>query len=124
MKIFLAHASAFPFEEKLYAPLRASALSREHTFLFPEEQKYGGIWNTKEEIAKSDVLVVDVSVPSTGAGIEMGWAETFNVPIIAIHEKGSTPSATVSYVTTTVIVYDDSDDLISKLTPALDAIKK
>lgn len=119
MKIFVAHASAFPFEEKLYAPIRSSVLFMEHEFILPEEQKYNGTWNTKEEIEASDLMIADVSAPSTGAGIEMGWANASGTPIIALYEKGSVPSTVVKYLTETVIEYENGEDLVQKLSAVI-----
>lgn len=120
MKIFVAHASAFSFEAKLYEPLRSSALNTEHELLLPEEA--GETWNTKEVIDGADVFVLDASLPSTGAGIEAGWAHAAGVPIIAIHEKGSVPSSVVSYIAAAEFEYEEGDDLIAKLTAALAAL--
>lgn len=119
MKIFVAHASAFNFKENLYEPIRASELSRAHEFILPEEEKYKGTWNTKEVIESCGLLIADASVPSTGAGIEMGWANASGTPIIVIYEKGSTPSSVVTYLTDTVIEYENPTDLIEKLTATL-----
>jgi hypothetical protein len=123
MKIFVAHASAFDFEGKLYTPLRASELSKAHEFVLPEEEKYKGTWNTKEVIQSCGLLIADASVASTGAGIEMGWANASGIPIIVAHEKGSTPSTVVKYLTDTVIEYENPADLIEKLTAALAQIQ-
>jgi nucleoside 2-deoxyribosyltransferase len=123
MKIFIAHASSFPYEEKLYAPIRASELARTHEFILPEEQKYNGTWNTKDAIKSCDVMIADVSAPSTGAGIELGWADAAGTPIIAIYEKGSTPSTVIRYLTQTVIEYENQVDLLIKIEEALSKIE-
>lgn len=119
MKIFVAHASAFNFKENLYEPIRASELSRAHEFILPEEEKYSGTWNTKEAIESCNLLIADASIPSTGAGIEMGWANAKGIPLLVIHQKGSAPSSVVTYLTDTVIEYENPADLIEKLTVAL-----
>lgn len=119
MRIFLAHASTFDYERKLYEPLRASALASVHDFVLPEEKKYNGTWNTKEEIGRCNLLIADVSLPSTGAGIELGWADASRTPIIAIHEKGSAPSTVIGYLTKTVIEYENPADMLAKLEGAI-----
>ncbi len=122
MKIFVAHASAFDYQGKIYSPIRDSALSVTHEFILPEEEKYNGTWNTKEAIESCTLLIADASVASTGAGIEMGWANASGTPIIVIHEKGSTPSTVVKYLTDTVIEYENGEDLIAKLSEAISRI--
>lgn len=121
MKIFVAHASSFDFRKKLYEPIRASALNSEHEFILPEEP--GDIWNTKEVIESCGAFVAEVSVPSTGAGIEIGWANAAGVPIIAVHEKGSAPSAVIPYVSKMTFEYDSSAGLIEKIGNALASLK-
>ena len=121
MKVFLAHASDFDFKEKLYIPLRASALNTEYEFIFPQEDGKEEI--TKETIKGAMAFIADVSRPSTGAGIEMGWANAFSVPILCIYETGSVVSSSIDYVTKTRIEYNSSEDLIAKLSEALKALR-
>lgn len=120
MKIFLAHASSFDFRTKLYEPIRASALNDKHEFILPQE--HGKEVVTKETIRSCGLFIIDASLPSTGAGVELGWADAFNVPAIIIHEKGSAPSVALLHLTESFIEYDDPDDLIEKLGTALKAL--
>ncbi len=120
MTIFVAHASSFDFRTKLYDPLRASALNAEHEILLPQEGAREEI--TRDMIRSADVLVAEVSVPSLGAGIEMGWADAFGVPIIALYESGSQVSFSIDNVVTTRIEYDTADDMVTKLAEALAAL--
>ncbi len=118
MKIYLAHSTHFDFKNKLYTPLRASALNSEYELLFPHETDTPPEI-TRDMIKGSDALVADVSVPSLGVGIEMGWADAFGVPVIGIYEKGSTVSFSVDNVLRDRIEYENPEDLITKLTVVL-----
>ncbi len=120
MTIFVAHASSFDFRTKLYDPLRASALNTEHEILLPQEDAQEEI--TRDMIRSADVLVAEVSESSLGAGIEMGWADAFGVPIIVLYEKGSQVSFSIDNVVTTRIEYDTADDMVTKLAEALAAL--
>ena len=117
MKVFLAHASDFDFRNKLYIPIRHSPLNSEFEFFFPQESEKEEV--TKELIKGMNLLLVDVSRPSTGAGIEMGWADAFSIPIIAMHEKGSSVSSSVDYVAKERIEYLGPEEIIEKLTHVL-----
>lgn len=117
MKIFLAHSSDFDFRKKLYEPLRGSSLNDEHDIHLPQEGGKEEI--TKEMIKNTDVFIVDVSMPSTGAGIETGWADVFGVPIIAMHEAGSRSSSSINKLTNHHIEYTNPQDMIQKLSSAL-----
>lgn len=120
MKVFLAHASDFDFRNKLYTPIRASALNTEYEFILPQENGKEEI--TKETIRGAKAFIADVSRPSTGAGIEMGWADAYSVPIICIYEKGSAVSSSVDYVARARIEYDSPRNLIAQLTEALSSL--
>ncbi|MEN9390677.1 MAG: hypothetical protein RLZZ283_777 [Candidatus Parcubacteria bacterium] len=113
MKIFVAHSSNFDFNKKLYEPLRASALNTAHTFIFPHSQ--GDEYVTREVIKSCDALIAEVSLPSTGMGIELGWADAFKVPILCIHESGAKFSSSVLHVAKEVIAYDGSHDMVRKI---------
>ena len=113
MKIFVAHASNFAFKEKLYEPIRASDLNATHEFWLPQETDED--WVTLDFMRTCDALVVDVSIPSTGAGIEMGWANALGIPILGIYEKGSKPSASAEYTTKMYREYSSSEEMLKIL---------
>lgn len=73
-------------------------------------------------IEDSDALIAEVSMPSLGAGIEMGWADSFHHPVIAIYEKGSNPSFSIDNVVTDRVEYEGPEDMLQKLEAALEKI--
>ncbi len=121
MKIFVAHSSNFDFKNKLYTPIRASALNTMHEIFLPQEGEVEEI--TKDMIKGCDVLVAEVSAPSLGAGIEMGWADAFGVPVIAMSEMAAQVSFSIDNVVTDRIEYDSAEDMIEKLQDSLEKIK-
>lgn len=123
MKLFIAHASAFPYEEKVYAPVRGLCERDGHEAVFPQDGAYGPR-NWRESITGADAFVLDASVPSTGAGIEAGWASAAGVPVIAVHEKGSVPSTVVAYIAAAIVEYDGPEDLSAKLGRALASLSE
>ena len=120
MKVFVAHASNFAFKEKLYAPIRASELNTKHEFWLPQETDED--WVTLDFMRSCDALVVDVSIPSTGAGIEMGWANALGIPILGIYEKGSKPSASAEYTTKMYREYTNPQEMLSVVTAFLSTV--
>ena len=58
------------------------------------------IHHTKEDIESSDLIVAEVSIPSTGSGIELGWANAAGKPIIAFHQGTQVISPSVQFVAT------------------------
>ncbi len=118
MKIYVGHSTAFDFERELYEPLKGSVLFQAYDFHFPHDGNYAPE-NTKEIIKNAALFLAEVSYPSTGLGIELGWAEAFGVPVIAFYRVDKTPSQAIHIITDKVYSYSN-DDLISMLTKALD----
>ena len=110
MKIFIAHSSNFDFENKLYKPILDSDIVKNHEVFLPIQNGREAV--TKEVIGECDVLFADLSSPSTGAGIELGWADMQNVPVVCIHEEGSIVTPAIKYITNKIFAYKDSDELI------------
>lgn len=115
MKIYLAHATRFDFQNELYAPLRASPLWAAHEWILPHAESKEIVFDSRPVIQTCDLMVAEVSYPSTGMGIEMGWALAHGVQIVAIHRKDAKPSGAVSSVAKTVTTYQDDQDLVRVL---------
>jgi nucleoside 2-deoxyribosyltransferase len=113
MKIFMAHSSDFDFKNELYVPLRESELNKKHIIFLPQEN--GKKIITKEIIKDMDIIIAEVSYPSTGQGIELGWGDIFNIPIICIYKEDKKYSSSINKLTDKFIVYKNSEDLIEKL---------
>ena len=113
MKIFVSHSKNMNYEEELYAPIVNSSLHTAYDFFLPHEndQKV----NTKEEIKSSALVIAEVSLPATGQGIELGWANAFDVPILCVHREGVEISGSLKYICNDFIVYTHPADLVSKL---------
>jgi nucleoside 2-deoxyribosyltransferase len=113
MKVIVTHASAFDFRTKLYEPLRASALSAQHDIYLPQER--GKEQMTQEMIKDADVVLAEVSLPSTGQGIELGWAHVSGVPIICLHERNAKVSSSLRFITDKFVEYGDANEMLQKL---------
>ena len=122
MKIVVTHSSGFNFRDELYKPIRASLLNTEHNFLLPQEKERGRI--TKEIIKNADLVFAEVSYPSTGQGIELGWANIFNTPIVCFYKTSMKISSALKYVTNNLIEYADEKNLIEKLDTFLRGFKE
>lgn len=118
MKIFVAHSSHLNFQDELYTPIRNSVLNSKYDFFLPHEG--GREVNTKEEIRSSDLIVAEVSYPSMGEGIELGWAEMLGRKIICVHKETEKPSKWLKMISDKFISYKDSSDMIQKLSQELE----
>lgn len=113
MKIFISHSRAFDFVNEVYQPLRQATFFKDQELILPHETDT--FINTKPIIKTVDLLIAEVSFPSTGQGIELGWANDANIPIIFIYKQGSNVSQSLFAVSETFLEYTTPDDMIQKL---------
>jgi nucleoside 2-deoxyribosyltransferase len=69
----------------------------------------------KEEIAKSDALLIDLTNKPTGRAIEAGIAFALDKKIIIIAQKGTAMKETATGIADLVIEYSLIDDIIPPL---------
>lgn len=118
MKVFVSHATSFNFKDELYKPIKNSALFSKHKFLFPHDTDE--VFSTKDTIQNiCDVVLAEVSFPSTGQGIELGWAEDKKKKVICVYKSGTKPSGSLKIITDTILEYSNTNDLISKISTVL-----
>lgn len=110
MKIYCAHASGFDYATDFYDPISAANKILGFDMVLPHKHGAEAI-NSYDIIQQCDVMLAEISYPSTGMGIELGWATQFNKPIIAVHKHGHTPSSAINLITDDIIVYQNSADL-------------
>lgn len=114
MNIYVTHSSSFDYNRELYQPLRNSELNKIHKITLPHEHSTDQ-FSSKEYIKSCDLIVAEVSYPSTGQGIELGWANSYDVPILCLYKKGTTPSGSLSIISNTIIEYDGCEDVIRNI---------
>lgn len=121
MKIYLAHSSKFDFHKELYLPLQQSTLNKIHKiiYLYDEIENPGSTWDT---IKTCDLVIAEVSLPSMGEGIELGWANALNIPIICIHKQGQIASHFLDVVSKNILEYTDENNMIEVLQNAINNI--
>ncbi len=121
MNIYISHSGNYDYDSELYSPIKESALASAHQFFLPHEPKNAGIL-AKEELQRTDILVAEVSYPSTGQGIELGLASVVGVPVACFYKAGTKPSNSLRFVTDQIIEYSSIHDLLTKIgqLPVLD----
>ncbi len=115
MRIYIAHSREFDFKNDLYAPLRRSAFNERHTFILPHENSDAPHSSKEFFQTECDLVIAEVSFPSTGLGIELGWADALKVPIACIHKTGSAISGSLRLVCSSFSEYADADDMVAKI---------
>lgn len=114
MKIYLVHSSKYNFREELYKPLQNSDLNKKYEIIYLYDQT-DTPGSTKDLINSCDLVIAEVSLNSIACGIEIGWANSFDIPLVFIHKKDATPSKFLPLLSTNIISYNDSDDLVDNL---------
>ncbi len=122
MKIYCAHSRSFNFMEDFYLPLKKT-LGSKHELILPHEPNKKEL-HSKKIIEGCDLIIAEVSYPSTGMGIELGWAEASKVPIIAVYKKGKVVSPSIPLITKQCIEYSSQQELTRELEKIILNLKK
>ena len=69
----------------------------------------------KEEIQKSDYLLIDMTDKPTGRAIEAGMAYSLGKKVVVIMKRGTQIKDTTRGISTAVIEYDKIDDIVDPL---------
>lgn len=117
MNIYFPHSSGFDFKKEYYRPIKESGIVKEHNVHFPHETEETK--NTIEIIEDADVIVAEVSYPSTGLGIELGWASKMKKPVLCVHKEEADVPSVLKFVSTNFIEYSNVDSLVKNLILAL-----
>jgi len=120
--IYVSHSKGIDFRRELYTPLRESALNDQYRIVLPHEHSDALFSSKKFFQNECDIIVVEASHPKLGVGIEVGWADAYDVPIITLIKKGAKLSSSLKPMSKKTIVYDSLEEMISKLGEALQKI--
>lgn len=119
MKIYLSHSKNSDYQKELYEPIKRSSLTTKHQFIFPHDE--GQKIDSKELFHNKmcDLVVAEVSTPATGQGIELGFANIYNIPIICFYKSGARISNSLKAITDKIIEYKNADNLVAELNDEL-----
>lgn len=106
--VYLAHSSKFDFKNKLYEPIKRSKIGNLYDFIYLMDNP-GNLPNTKEMIQTCQAVIGEISYPSIGAGIEIGWADAFDIPLILIHNHSYNPPEYYKTFSSYLLKYDDPE---------------
>lgn len=110
MRIYIGHSKEMNYVEELYKPIREFEKSTKHTFLLPHE-KSSSSNNGRAFYNELDLFIAEVTMPTTGLGIELGWAYDNDIPIVCIYKKGAKVSNSLKSVTDKFYEYATVDEL-------------
>lgn len=116
VNIYVAHSTSYDYKKELYDPIKKSTIYNENqvNIVLPHdnsEEQY----NSKEYLKICKYMIAEVSYPSLGLGIELGWANLYGTEIICIYKKGSKLSGAFGVVSNTFLEYENVNELTFKL---------
>jgi len=120
MKVYASHSRSFDFVKDFYRPLSSIA---EIEWVFPHESSektYPVL-----ELMKSGTLhciVAETSYPSTGQGIELGWAYLAKIPLVCVFKAGLTPPSSLGSIANGFVEYSGQQSLINAVKKELGII--
>ena len=120
MKIYVAHSREYDYINELYLPIRNHAGFEKHTIILPHEVSNQSS-NSRDFYKDIDFMIAECSYPSTGMGIELGWAYDDHIPIYCIHKNHMKISNSINAVTQNIFEYTSIEEMIQIIE---DIIKK
>lgn len=113
-KIYIGHSrdERLNYQEELYLPLISSLNDDE--LIVPHKQGAESI-HSKEVLPTCNLMIAEVSYPSTGLGMELAWADHAEVPVLCIYRTDCQPSSSVTHLFLNIISYESCIDMIQKV---------
>ena len=112
MIIQIWHSRNSDFQKELYEPIKNALFFTDHTWIFPHD---GENIDSKESLKTVDLFIAEVSLPSTGLGIEIGFASNYEKRILCLYRKWSTISSSLKYVCEDFIEYKNTKDITRQI---------
>lgn len=110
------------YKRDFYDLVRQSSVYANHDCIFPHETDENS-WNDRAFYQTIDLFVAEISHPSTGLGIELGWASEAGCKIVCVHKADVSPSAAIRSVCQDVMAYKNHDELIALFEKAVISIQ-
>lgn len=115
LNIYTAHASSIDYKQEFYKPIKNSRLEDEHNIIYPHEDSDEPFDSLRFFYTECDLFIAEVSNPSTGLGIELGWAYEADIPIICLHKSNTKPTNALNQITKMIYSYESKEDMIQTL---------
>ena len=111
MKIYIAHSREFDYLNELYKPLRNDAFFNDYELILPHETVDSN--NDRYFYNDIDLFIAECSYPSTGLGIELGFAFDSGKEIYCLHKKDKNISGSINVITNNIFEYESIEELVN-----------
>lgn len=123
MKIYFGHARINNESiNELYSAIKESPVNGLHEVVLPKDRDSS--FDSKEFLKSCDLMFAEVSIPSTGLGMEIGWAVLYGIPIYCVYKKGSKISNSLKFITSNFFEYETYEELTQYIEKVVNEIKK
>ena len=113
MRIYVAHSTNCDYINEIYKPIREDNELNKETFILPHEDD--NFIHERNYYNNFDLAICEISYPSTGLGIELGFLSDSNIPIYCLYKKDNSYSKSILTVTSNIIEYSDKEDFVKKI---------
>lgn len=121
MNIYIGHSTGTEYQESLYRPLKDSSIDERHELVLPHDSDE--FFNSRKFLGNEcDLFVAEVSEASTGLGIELGWADSYGVNLICIHQENSDPSSALKAVADELHSYSSADEMLEVINKKIEVV--
>lgn len=116
MTIYISHSRNFDFQKELYEILQNSSLAQKYELILTHKDS-SKPYPTKDLILnkKCGLVLAEVSYPATGQGIELGWADIAEIPIICISKKDHKVAGSLKVISNNFLEYSDLADILGEI---------
>ena len=79
LNIYFVHSTKFDYNNLIYKKILSSSTCLSHNLMLPQTKEYQDKY-TKDLMNKADIIIVDLSHPSFGLGLELKFLSKINKP--------------------------------------------
>lgn len=114
-RIYIGHSrdERLNYQEELYSPLISSL--DDDVVIVPHENGAEAQIDSEEVLPTCNLMIAEVSYPSTGLGWELKCAQQAAVPVLCIYKISCRPSSSVTNKCPNIISYESTVDMIEKV---------
>lgn len=114
MKIYIAHSRDFDYQNELYLPIKSDKIFKQFNFILPHDNSE--YKHNRDFYKNIDLVIAEVSYPSTGLGIELGFMYDNMIPIYCIHRSDKKVSDSIKVITNNIYAYSNLDEMLKTIT--------
>lgn len=114
-KIYIGHSRdpRLNYLVELYQPLIASL--SEDSIIVPHVSGAESEINSEVILPSCNLMIAEVSYPSTGLGMELAWASAANIPVLCIHKASCGPSSSIVNAFSNILSYENAIDMVNQV---------